>query len=396
MAIVLNGSLGISAPGTETFGDGTALGGATNPIVSMAKGANNYVQGYVVNNTDAANSSADLVCYPSNGTDSSGWIDMGITGPTFSQAAYGITGANEGYIFMSAPSGASKTGNLVLATDSTGTQNAIKFATGGFGSTTERMRLDASGNLGVGTTTTDPYSLGSTGKSLAIDSSNSSTGSLFSLSSGGTRYGYLFANSSNVVLSAYANIPLLFNTNNTERARFNAGAPILCLAGGNTSATGTGIAFPATQSASSDANTLDDYEEGTFSATITDASGNSATMTSNTLKYTKVGNLVFFTGTLIWSSTAALASGSRLRLGGLPFVSSTNPSDYRSAVNFGTSTSGSFNLTRSQIAFGIDPGNTFIYFTQVSGNNVDGAITKTDIGNAGTLYGITGTYQTNT
>jgi hypothetical protein len=152
MTIVLNGTTGLTAPGTETFGDGTALGGATNPIVSMAKGANNYVQGYIVNNTDAVNASADLVCYPSNGTDSSGWIDMGITGPTFSQVAYGITGPNEGYIFMSAPSGASKTGNLVLATDSTGTQNAIKFATGGFGSTTERMRLDQAGNLGLGVT----------------------------------------------------------------------------------------------------------------------------------------------------------------------------------------------------------------------------------------------------
>jgi Chaperone of endosialidase len=151
MAIVLDGTAGISAPGLETFGDGTALGGATNPIVSMAKGANNYVQGYIVNNTNGANSSADIVCYPSNGTDSSGWIDMGITGPTFSQAAYGITGANEGYIFMSALSGSGKTGNLVLATDSTGTQNAIKFATGGFGSTTERMRIDSSGNVGIGT-----------------------------------------------------------------------------------------------------------------------------------------------------------------------------------------------------------------------------------------------------
>jgi hypothetical protein len=152
MSVVISGSNGITAPGTETFGDGTAIGGATNPIVSMAKGANNYVQGYIVNNTDGVNASADLVCYPSNGTDTSGWIDMGITGPTFSQAAYGITGANEGYIFMSALSGSGKTGNLVLATDSTGTQNAIKFATGGFGSTTERMRIDSSGNLLVGTT----------------------------------------------------------------------------------------------------------------------------------------------------------------------------------------------------------------------------------------------------
>jgi hypothetical protein len=92
--------------------------------------------------------------------------------------------------------------------------NAITF--------TQAMTLDASGNLGVGTTTTDPYSLGSTGKSLALDSSNSSTGSILSLSAGGTRYGYLFSNSSNVVLSAYANIPLLFSTNNTERARIDS------------------------------------------------------------------------------------------------------------------------------------------------------------------------------
>ena len=33
---------------------------------------------------------------------------------------------------------------------------------------------------------------------------------------------------------------------------------------GATSVTGTGISFPATQSASSDANTLDDYEEGAW------------------------------------------------------------------------------------------------------------------------------------
>jgi hypothetical protein len=34
------------------------------------------------------------------------------------------------------------------------------------------------------------------------------------------------------------------------------------------SASGSGISFPATQSASSDANTLDDYEEGTWTPTV--------------------------------------------------------------------------------------------------------------------------------
>lgn len=57
--------------------------------------------------------------------------------------------------------------------------------------------------------------------------------------------------------------------------------------------TGSGVTFAATQSSSSDPNTLDDYEEGTFTPTM-----NSFTVTgspSYTGKYTKVGNMIFAT-----------------------------------------------------------------------------------------------------
>ena len=132
----------------------TPIGGATNPIVGMSGAANNYVQAYVNNNTNAANSSADFVAYPSNGTDAAGWIDMGITGPTYSQALYSVTGPNESYVFASAPSGSGTSGNLVLATDSTGTANAIQFYTGGFtqAKSAARMTIDGSGNVGIGIT----------------------------------------------------------------------------------------------------------------------------------------------------------------------------------------------------------------------------------------------------
>jgi hypothetical protein len=53
------------------------------------------------------------------------------------------------------------------------------------------------------------------------------------------------------------------------------------------SANGGQIKFPATQSASSDANTLDDYEEGTF----TPFPGITATVNSGS--YTKIGRLVY-------------------------------------------------------------------------------------------------------
>lgn len=47
--------------------------------------------------------STDLIVYSNNGVDASGWIDMGITGSAFEQAEFGITGPNDGYIFMEAP-----------------------------------------------------------------------------------------------------------------------------------------------------------------------------------------------------------------------------------------------------------------------------------------------------
>jgi hypothetical protein len=109
-----------------------------------------------------------------------------------------------------------------------------------------------------------------------------------------------------------------------ERLRIgNAGTIIL--QGGNTSATGVGITFPATQSASSDANTLDDYEEGTFSPTILGGSvAGTATYSRQNGIYTKIGNRVFFTIQVEWSS--GTGSGA-LIIGGLPFTQNGGGSD---------------------------------------------------------------------
>jgi len=153
MAITLDGTNGIGAPGTETFGDGTALGGATNPVVSMAKGADSYVQGYIVNNTNDPSSSADLVAYPSNGTDGHGWVDIGITSLAYADPVYTVTGPNEAYLFGSAPTGSGATGNLVIATDNTGTANSIQFYTGGFtqAKSAAKMTINSSGAIAYGT-----------------------------------------------------------------------------------------------------------------------------------------------------------------------------------------------------------------------------------------------------
>ena len=52
------------------------------------------------------------------------------------------------------------------------------------------------------------------------------------------------------------------------------------------------IAFPATQNASADGNTLDDYEEGTWTPTIGASGGTITTSSFSGARYTKIGNIV--------------------------------------------------------------------------------------------------------
>jgi hypothetical protein len=117
---------------TLVVGPGSQLGGTTNPYLAIVGNTNSYIQAYIHNSSSGTTASADFAVYPDNGLDSSGWVDMGITSSTYSDAGFPITVANEGYILMSAPAGASKSGNLVYATDSTGTANFHQWYVGGF------------------------------------------------------------------------------------------------------------------------------------------------------------------------------------------------------------------------------------------------------------------------
>lgn len=80
-----------------------------------------------------------------------------------------------------------------------------------------------------------------------------------------------------------------------------------------TSTAGSGIAFPATQSASADANTLDDYEEGMWTPSI----GGTATYVFRYGTYTKVGRLVTAQFDFQVSS---IGTGSPITITGLPFT----------------------------------------------------------------------------
>ena len=78
---------------------------------------------------------------------------------------------------------------------------------------------------------------------------------------------------------------------------------------------GTGITFPAVQDPSSDANTLDDYEEGTWTPSI----GGNATYLNNGRWgiYTKIGNIV---NCQFRVSISSKGTGNNNIVDGLPFA----------------------------------------------------------------------------
>lgn len=79
------------------------------------------------------------------------------------------------------------------------------------------------------------------------------------------------------------------------------------------------IKFPVTQNPSSDHNTLDDYEEGTWTATDQSGAGLSLTQTVAGT-YTKIGDMVFAQIGITYPSTA---NGLAAIIGGLPYASTT-------------------------------------------------------------------------
>jgi len=130
--------------------------------------------------------------------------------------------------------------------------------------------------------------------------------------------------------------------------------------GATPAASGAGITFPATQSASSDANTLDDYEEGTWTAVISDGT-NYATMNSGrtTGSYTKIGNFITVAGYISTDSLGSVSGG--IRISGLPFASAGGNSNYSGcAFPYGEN----LNITANQVVAGYVPiSNTDIQLT---------------------------------
>jgi hypothetical protein len=92
----------------------------------------------------------------------------------------------------------------------------------------------------------------------------------------------------------------------------------------------SGINFPATQVASSDVNTLDDYEEGTWTIGLTFGGGSTGiTTATNTGRYTKIGRQVTVSGNLSLSNKGSSTGIAEIQ--GLPFTIANSNEAYSAA-----------------------------------------------------------------
>jgi hypothetical protein len=299
---VLNSALGRSALLANTTGGyNTAIGGSA--LASNTTASNNTAVGYQAGYSNTTGSGLTFLGY---------YAGRGSTGNA--NTAIG----NEAYNAASTGSENTIIGNVAGAVISSGSYNTA------IGSAALRFNTTADANTAVGyqagysnTTGADNVFIGDrvaysnlsgarntiVGKYAGYDHQSGDRNLIIGpRNNAGNGAGqFLYTGSDNVYVGGYDGyyggaIDLRYDSGYLALSD-GFGRPLIITKNGQTvalqnavvNATGTGITFPATQNASSNANTLDDYEEGTWTPTLTSAGGAFSGLgyAGQTGKYTK-------------------------------------------------------------------------------------------------------------
>lgn len=146
------------------------------------------------------------------------------------------------------------------------------------------------------------------------------------------------------------------------------------------------VSFPVTQVASADANTLDDYEEGTFTPTVEgDTTTGTCNYTAQQARYTKIGRVLYFN--LFVGFDSHTGSGT-IRVNGLPFAQAANSGNPIYVCRIGTLTA-----TYNEIRANSVQSQTYINLGQY--NNVSGGLSDLKFESSGVegTISISGFYQ---
>ena len=144
------------------------------------------------------------------------------------------------------------------------------------------------------------------------------------------------------------------------------------------------IKFPGTQGASSDANSLDDYEEGTWQPAFVCGTSGSITADAGASlgTYTKIGNMVFLSSHIEVSAVSSPVG--TLRISGMPFAVNDDTAGEDSGVAAGTIDAAGLASSLNVLQISADAGGSVMKVTEFDGTyRVDDAAnhfgTSTDI-----------------
>lgn len=155
-------------------------------------------------------------------------------------------------------------------------------------------------------------------------------------------------------------------------------------------ASGAGITFPSSQSSSTDVNTLDDYEEGTWTpGVIGDGGSAGAVAFTSAGWYTKIGRVVTLQGYVIFSNLGSWTG--RVGITGVPFSSNVGGA-YGSATGSFLTIAGALTM---QCAIGT-VSFTAIYFPWSSNSGGGGDSVRFSNMAANTVFAFTVTHMTST
>ena len=170
--------------------------------------------------------------------DSSGNVGIGNTAPQY-QLDLNTTGSNT--LFGSGISASGSPLNLNLSSwgNSGGRSGIITFTTGSTTNGSERMRIDAAGNVGIGDSSPASYNALGSARNVVVGSSGGST---VTITSGATSYGHFaFATGTATDSDEYRGLIQYYHGDNSMRLYTNASEKLRIDASGNV---GIGVTSP--------------------------------------------------------------------------------------------------------------------------------------------------------